>query len=71
MRGNCGNFWQQNPGLTARWLGPTFRPITWAALGGYWGSGSTQPVYYDYGTSVVYQDDTVYVDVDSVGTQAQ
>ncbi len=70
VRGNCGNFWHQYPGLTARWLGPTFRPITWAAIGGYWGYNS-QPAYYDYGTTTVYEGDSVYVNGDAVATQEQ
>ena len=30
-----------------------------------------EPVYYDYGSNVVYEGDTVYVNGDSVGTQEQ
>ncbi len=63
-------FAAQYPGLTARWLGPTWRPVTWAALGGYWGYTS-EPAYYDYGTTTVYEGDTVYVNGDSVGTSEQ
>jgi hypothetical protein len=63
VRQNFRNFAQENPWLTARWLGPTWRPITWAALGGYWGGGyaTAEPVYYDYGESVVYSGDTVTI----------
>lgn len=70
MRGNCGNFWHQYPGLTARWLGPTFRPVAWAALSGY-GGYSEEPVYYDYGSTTVYDGDSVYVNGDAVATQEQ
>jgi hypothetical protein len=56
---------------------------TWGDYSGYsgysGGSGSSdgsggyasQPVYYDYGSNVVYQGDSVYVNGDSVGTQEQ
>lgn len=55
------------PGLTARWLGPTWRPIAWSALAGYGGYAS-EPAYCDYGTTTVYEGDTVYVNGESVGT---
>jgi hypothetical protein len=73
VRQNFRNFAQENPLLAARWLGPTWRPITWAALSGYCGYSAyaAEPVYYDYGESVVYQGDTVYVNGESVGTPEQ
>lgn len=51
------------PGLTARWLGPTWRPVAWGVLAGYGGYPS-EPTYCDYGTTTVYQGDTVYVNGD-------
>ncbi|MBA4187804.1 MAG: hypothetical protein C0467_07270 [Planctomycetaceae bacterium] len=60
MRTNFRSFAYQYPALTARWLGPTWRPITWAALSGY-GSYPAEPAYYDYGETVVYSDNTVTV----------
>jgi hypothetical protein len=45
-------------------------PATWGAVYRYCGYPAT-PVYYDYGTTVVYQGDTVYIDGDAVGTAAQ
>jgi hypothetical protein len=63
-------FAQEYPGLTARWLGPTWRPVTYAALAGSYGYAS-DPVYYDYGTTTVYEGETVYVNGDSVGTTEQ
>src|SRR5262249_43359853 len=36
-----------------------------------WCSYPAEPVYYDYGSNVVYEGDTVYVNGDSVGTQEQ
>jgi hypothetical protein len=38
-------------------------PVTWAALTNFvYVSSPPQPVYIDYGTTVVYEDETVYVD---------
>jgi hypothetical protein len=67
VRQNFRTFAQENPLLTARWLGPTYRPITWAALSGWAGYGAyaAQPMYYDYGESVVYSGDTVTVNAAS------
>lgn len=61
VRQNFRNFAQENPLLTARWLGPTWRPVTWAALAGFAGYGAyaAEPVYYNYGENVVYSGDTV------------
>jgi hypothetical protein len=61
VRQNFRSFAQDNPLLTARWLGPTYRPITWTALAGFAGYGAfaAEPAYYDYGDSVVYSGDTV------------
>jgi len=61
VRSNFRTFAQENPLLTARWVGPTWRPITWAALGTYWGGYSAEPVYYDYGETVVCSGDTVTI----------
>jgi hypothetical protein len=63
VRNNFRSFAQENPLLTARWLGPTYRPITWAALSGWAGYGAyaAEPMYYDYGESVVYSGDTVII----------
>ena len=60
VRTNFSSFANQYPALTARWVGPTWRPITWAALSGY-GSYPAEPVYYDYGETVVYSGDTVTI----------
>jgi hypothetical protein len=63
-------FASQYPGLTARWLGPTWRPVAWGALASYGGYAS-QPAYYDYGTTAVYEGDSVYVNGDSTATPEQ
>src|SRR5262249_18318297 len=61
-------------------------PGRWAAAGAWaiaswasmyaWGGGgggyySEEPVYYDYGSEVVYQDENVYVDGENVATAEQ
>ncbi len=35
------------------------------------GSNSSQPAYYDYGSNVIYQGDSVYVNGETVGSQEQ
>jgi hypothetical protein len=64
------DFVANNPALAARWIGPTWRPVTWAALASFGGYAS-EPAYYDYGTSTVYEGDTVYVNGDSTATPAE
>src|SRR4029453_7136008 len=43
---------------------------SWANCSSYCGYPA-EPVYYDYGSNVVYEGDTVYINGDSVGTQEQ
>jgi len=61
--------WSEHPAWA--WWNVT-RPMrwaTWGAVGGWWGYGSSyQPVYYDYGETVVYEGDTVYVDGEPVAS---
>src|SRR5262249_39752149 len=53
----------------------TTTAAVWGAAA--WGTCATfcsypaEPVYYDYGSNVVYEGDTVYINGDSVGTQEQ
>lgn len=44
--------------------------MTWGAFAGY-GWSAAEPVYYDYGTTAVYEGDSVYVNGDAVATQEQ
>ena len=55
---------------------------TWTGAAAVWNAASwndaysycgypAEPVYYDYGSNVVYEGETVYVDGNSVGTQEQ
>ncbi len=42
--------------------------VGWGYLNDWFGYGNQQPMVYDYGNNVVYQDDSVYVDGQDVGT---
>ena len=54
--------------LAAGWLaGTAWTAATWGGVSSYCGY-TAQPYYYDYGSSVVYQGDTVYVSGEPVGT---
>jgi hypothetical protein len=54
----------------ARWVGGTaWATATWAAVSGYCNYPAT-PVHYDYGTNVVYEGDTVYMDGEPANTAA-
>jgi hypothetical protein len=69
-----GNWWGQHPGAwrAARW---TTAALVWGAAS--WGTCSSycgypaEPVFYDYGSNVVYEGDTVYVNGDASGTPVQ
>lgn len=65
------SFVQQYPALSARWAGYTYRPIAWAALASYGGYPADTATSYDYGSSVVYQDNDVYVNGENAGTAAE
>lgn len=51
--------------------GYAWNAATWDSLGDWFGYGDQEPVYYDYGNSVTYQDDSVYVNDQDVGTAEQ
>jgi hypothetical protein len=69
-----GGWWAQHPGAwrAARWTTAAlvWGTATWAACSSYCGYPA-EPVYYDYGSNVVYEGDTVYVNGDPVATQEQ
>ncbi|MFO0925679.1 MAG: hypothetical protein U0736_01405 [Gemmataceae bacterium] len=55
----------------ARWTAAAaWVPATWAVVSGYCNYPAF-PAYYDYGTTVVYQGDTVYIDGEQVATAEQ
>lgn len=48
--------------------GYAWRVCTWGAMVNWFAWSNMQPVYYDYGNNVVYQDNSVYVNNQDVGT---
>jgi hypothetical protein len=73
---NCfhNNWGAQHPGAwrAARWTTAAlvFGTASWATCSSYCGAPA-EPVYYDYGSNVVYEDDSVYVNGEAVATQDQ
>lgn len=73
---NCfhGNWWAGYPNAwrAAAWTtaGAVWRAATWANCYGFCGYPAA-PVYYDYGTNVVYTGDEVSINGESAGTQVQ
>lgn len=69
------NWYGGHPGAwyAAGWAsGAIWRAATWPAVGTWFGYGyGVQPISYDYGSSVVYQDNSVYVNGQDVGTADQ
>lgn len=55
-------------GLTANAI---WNASTWGTTSDYCGYSEQPPVYYDYGNSVVYDENNVYVNGDNVGTAEQ
>jgi hypothetical protein len=54
------------------WLpGAAWIPATWYSVGAWMSYYPTQPIYYDYGSNVTYQDNSVYVNGQDVGTEDQ
>lgn len=69
-----GDWYRRYPGawFAAGWAtGAAWNAASWNSLG-YWMSYyPTVPVYYDYGDNVTYQDNSVYVNGQDVGTAEQ
>ncbi len=78
VRGNFNHYniygrgWYTNhPGawFAAGWAaGSAWNAATWSSLTPWFGYYGVQPVYYDYGNNVVYQDNSVYINGQDVGT---
>ena len=51
--------------------GNVWAAATWASMTGWFGYGNTAPDYYNYGNNVTYQDNSVYVNGQDVGTSDQ
>ena len=41
---------------------------TWDSMSDWFGYGDTEPIYYDYGNNVTYQDNSVYMNGQDMGT---
>jgi hypothetical protein len=55
-----------------KWAGVgVWDAIAWGTLAGWWGYPAEKATRYDYGSSVVYQEDAVYVNGDQVATSAE
>jgi hypothetical protein len=69
-----GNWWGQYAGAwrAAGWTtaAAAYRTASWGDWSGYSGYDA-QPIYYDYGSNVVYEGNNVYVNGNSLGTQDQ
>ncbi|MFL5327569.1 MAG: hypothetical protein ACJ8C4_01530 [Gemmataceae bacterium] len=48
--------------------GAAWAPTTWASLGSYCGYSAAAPIDYDYGSDVVYNNNTVYINGQSAGS---
>jgi hypothetical protein len=70
--GVYGSGWRvQHPGAwmaTAWAAGAVWNACTWDSAASYCGYSGSEPVYYDYGNTVTYEEDGVYVDGQNVGT---
>jgi len=54
--------------FAAGWVaGTPWRAATWGTVSSYAGY-SYEPVYYDYGSNIVYQDNSVYIDGEKAGS---
>lgn len=81
VRGNFNHWGIYGPGwytghpgawFAAGWAaGAAWRAATWNSVGAWMDYYPVQPVYYDYGTNVTYQDGDVYVNNQDVGTPDQ
>ncbi|MEW4455113.1 hypothetical protein AB1L30_20770 [Bremerella sp. JC817] len=58
--------YRPRPGYWWSWASP-YRLSNWS----FWGSYSTVPVYYDYGSTIVYDTQYVYVEDDPIATREQ
>jgi hypothetical protein len=81
VRGNYANWGIYGRGWYARypgaWVatawaaGAVWNSCNWGTASTYCGYAATEPIYYDYGTNVTYEDDGVYVDGQNMGDASQ
>ena len=68
------DWYRRYPGawMARRWAyNDLWRVLTWDSMMGYMGYGAMEPMYYDYGNNVTYQDGSVNVNGQTVGTTAE
>ena len=69
-----GVWYSKYPGAwyPTKWAGvAAWGAPAWSTLAGWWGYPAETATSYDYGSSVVYQDDAVYVNGEQVATSAE
>ena len=70
-----GRGWYTNyPGawFAAGWAAnAAWNAATWSTASAYVGYATAQPIYYDYGNNVTYEDNSVYVNGQDAGTSEQ
>jgi hypothetical protein len=69
-----GGWYAGHPGawFATGWAaGAAWNACTWADAAAYCGYDTTQPINYDYGNNVTYQDNSVYVNGQDAGTSEQ
>lgn len=81
IRNNFNNYYIFTPGWYRRYpaawypaawaYGDAWIYAPWATLGVWLGCSASAPIYYDYGNNVVYQDNSIYVNGENVGTPDQ
>lgn len=67
-------WWANNPGAwyAAGWAtNAAWNASNWNSAAAYVGYAQSPPIYYDYGNNVTYQDNSVYMNGDQVGTSEQ
>lgn len=58
--------------VATRWAADAaWNACTWSSAANYCGYNTAQPVYYDYGNNVTYQDNSVYVNGQDAGSTEQ
>lgn len=62
------DFWTDHPNWAAWRVNAPYRWATWAAITGWVGYGWGEPVYYNYGDTVYYQEEGVYYGDQQVAT---
>ena len=68
------DWYRRHPGTwyPRRWAyGNVWTAATWASLGSWFGYGDADYDYYDYGNNVTYQDNSVYMNGQDMGTADQ